>query len=186
MKFYKKTVTLRLPLWLLILLEVFAVLFVAVLVLLQTSIPKTMQLHTLRPNNVASAELTYVGWGVHNAELTDEADVAAAMDLINKVHLPGKPYTMSFVGGGPSQLTFTLKDGSKLTFGTLYATSYYYFVDGEYYYICSDGRFAGEGVPREGEDRYPGDLDLYNQWEQLYISLCEKYLGPDYDQRPAQ
>lgn len=187
MKFLKKTRTLRLPLWLLLVLEAVAVLLIAIAIILQTSIPKTLQLRTLRPGKVVSAQLTYhPAWSpVKEAALTQE-DIAAVVELINQVRLSGKPYKLQFIGGGPEIISFSLTDGTVLEFGVRNSDDYFYCVDGEYYYICSDGNFVGEGLPREGADRYPGDLDLYDRWDQLYKSLCVKYFGEDYDQRPAQ
>lgn len=176
MNFFKKTFTLRLPLWLLLLLETAAVILIATAIILQTSIPKTLQLRTLRPGKVASAQLTYspVRAPVQKVTLSKE-DISAAVKLLNQVRLSGKPYSMQFIGGGPKSITFSLTNGTVLEFGIISSGNYFYYVDGEYYYICSDGKFVGEGLPGEGADRHPGDLDLYDQWEQLYESLCNKY-----------
>lgn len=170
MKFFKKTLTLRLPMWLLMVLEAVAVLFVAVAILLQTSIPKTLQLRFLRPDRIASAQLTYYGWGTEQKAILTEEDVAAAVKLVNQARLSGKPYKVFPIGGGPEIITFSLTDGTTLEFGVIGSSDYFYCVDGEYYYICSDDS--------------SGDLDLYNQWMQLHEDLCVKHLGEDYDQNP--
>lgn len=187
MRIFKKTLILQLPMWLLLILEASAVLLVAVVIIMQTSIPKTLQLRTLRPDKVAGAQLTYSShWRpVQEASLTEE-DIAAAVKLINQVSLPGKPYELTFIGAGPEYLTFSLTDGTVLKFGVMSSSDYFYWIDEEYYYICSDGTFAGEGVPHKGVDRYPGDLELYDRWIALYENLCVKHFGEDYDQRPAQ
>lgn len=168
MKFYKKTVTLRLPLWLLILLETTLVILAATFILTQTSLPKTWELHSLRPENISSSRIQYfLGTAYHSAELTQE-ETTQLVRLINQVQLSGKPYVIESTSS-PNSCVFTLKDSSTLEFGFQSGSSYYHYLNGKYYYICSDG-FLGEGT-----DRYPGDLDLYNQWMQLYNQLCKKY-----------
>ncbi len=162
MKFWKKTVVLRLPIWSILAAVLVLIVLVGVLLLGQTNFWENLLLRTLTPDNISAVYIYDSGCTAVQKEQLSREDIAAVTEAIHEVRLSGKPYELVVIGGGPCAYAFTMKDGSVFQFGChLVSNSYYYWLDGKYYYICSEG----DGT----------DLSAFTRLESLYRQQSEMY-----------
>ena len=169
MKFWKKSFTLRIPVWCLILICILTIVGVVLCILSQTNFWLNLQLRTMDTQDVASITL-YMG---EHSVVLDKTDTKQMVKLINTIELEGKPFIPEGWIGSGSLYTYkvTLKNGDVLYMDDKsLPDAYLYHINDKLYYAGNKEKVSCTAL---------------DQWLEIYQSHCIKYFSTDPYKNPV-
>lgn len=161
MGIFKKTVTLRLPVWGILAAILILALLVGAVAMHRPNREENRLLKTLDTQDVTAAYIIgYFLRAPDEKKLLSQEDTAALVSLLNQVKLTDEPYDLKLLGGHSAQYEFTLSNGKTFRFGCVdVPTEYFYWLDGKYY-LCSE----------------LSDVNaIWRQLNTLYETQCQEY-----------
>lgn len=144
----KKTVTLKVPLWMLLLIALVLIAGICTWVFLSHRNPDQTLLSDLSPEDIQSVTFFH---NFHGEKALNPEQIQEMVALLSQVTLSGEPWYLHIVGGGSVYTVYT-KDGGTFSFSLTPATGYNYYTIDDRRYVAFTGEEAPPEVYRQLED----------------------------------